>query len=404
VKDYRHISAVFLAVTLGLTSVCLTMSLLTPAQQAQARGGGGGGGRGGGGGGGERGAGFGGMNEGGWGSHAMGGYPGDRGAGFGGMNEGGWGSHAMGEERGGIGGGYIGDRGPEASAFQGGERNVSESSLRSAADHEYSGAGQRGLSTDGGFGRISSADTGSYGGHQNGATRPLASAAMADHGADVRSAWDNGNRPLFDRAWWGNHDGWWGYGGWGDGWWGGAGWGDLSGWWGMPYDTDPVEYDYGNNITYQGDQVYYGTQPTASVVEYYQQAQTLANSAPVIPTAVVNGLTQVTGDWKPLGVFSLTMPGDANSNTIFQLAVNKAGIVSGNYYNTLNNQSSPIRGKLDKKSMRVAFTVGKNKDVVYDTGLGNLLAPQSPILVHLNKSKTQQEVLVKLDKPKATGA
>lgn len=54
--------------------------------------------------------------------------------------------------------------------------------------------------------------------------------------------------------------------------------------------------------------------------------------------------------------------------------------------------------------MRVAFTVGKNKDVVYDTGLGNLLAPQSPILVHLNKSKTQQEVLVKLDKPKATGA
>jgi hypothetical protein len=220
----------------------------------------------------------------------------------------------------------------------------------------------------------------------------------------VRNAWNNHNYPLFDRGWWGRHNDWWGYGGWGDGWWGGVGWGDLYPYWDMPQGDAPVEYDYGNNITYQGDQVYYGSQPMATSVQYYTQAQTLANSAPVIPTTVVNGMTQFTGDWKPLGVFSLTQAGESNSNTIFQLAVNKAGVISGNYYNTLNNQSTPIKGKVDKKNMRVAFTVGKNKDVVYDTGLANLLEPQSPILVHLSKTKTQQEVLVKLDQPKQSGA
>ena len=39
-------------------------------------------------------------------------------------------------------------------------------------------------------------------------------------------------------------------------------------------------YDYGNNITYQGNQVYYGDQPVATADEYYQQASTLAADCP----------------------------------------------------------------------------------------------------------------------------
>ena len=41
----------------------------------------------------------------------------------------------------------------------------------------------------------------------------------------------------------------------------------------------PIVYDYGNNVTYQGDQVYYGDQPVATADQYYQQASDIAQSA-----------------------------------------------------------------------------------------------------------------------------
>jgi hypothetical protein len=384
-KNHSNLKAFFLAFTLGLVAVSWTDNDTALMQSAQARGGGGGGG----------------GHGGGFGGYRGGGYGGYRGGDFGGMRDDGF-------DR-----GYIGDRGDEG-ADRGyiGNRDddvmghgVNGDSMATRAYDARYAAHTEGLSTDGGFGRLSTEYAGTaLGRNYGGSTRPYTQANLLNHGENVRNAWNNHNYPLFDRGWWGRHNDWWGYGGWGDGWWGGVGWGDLYPYWDMPQGDAPVEYDYGNNITYQGDQVYYGSQPMATSVQYYTQAQTLANSAPVIPTTVVNGMTQFTGDWKPLGVFSLTQAGESNSNTIFQLAVNKAGVISGNYYNTLNNQSTPIKGKVDKKNMRVAFTVGKNKDVVYDTGLANLLEPQSPILVHLSKTKTQQEVLVKLDQPKQSGA
>ncbi|MBU6454753.1 MAG: hypothetical protein KGS72_23500 [Cyanobacteria bacterium REEB67] len=306
--------------------------------------------------------------------------------------------------RGDWGDGYRseGYRGDEGRANIDDTPHVSEEALRSGADQTYGSARSNGLSTDGGFGRLNANNytSAAQAGRDFSQTHPQAQAALVDHGADVRNNWAGRYGNDFGRDWWNRHNDWWGYDGWGYGWWGGVGWGGLAPYWGMSEAAAPVDYDYGNNITYQGDQVYYGSTPTASTVQYYQQAQTLANSAPAVPTIVVNGKTQVSGDWKPLGVFALSQSGDTSSNTIFQLAVNKAGVISGNYYNTLNNQSTPVHGKVDKKSMRAAFTVGKNKDVVYDTGLANLLEPQSTILVHLSKDKTQQEVLVRLDPPK----
>jgi hypothetical protein len=44
------------------------------------------------------------------------------------------------------------------------------------------------------------------------------------------------------------------------------------------------------------------------------------------------------------------------------------------------------------------------KDVVYDTGLANLMQSQAPILVHFNKAKTQQFSLVRMQQPAQTSA
>jgi hypothetical protein len=55
----------------------------------------------------------------------------------------------------------------------------------------------------------------------------------------------------------------------------------LATFWDYPANNAPVDYDYGNNITYQGDTVYYGSQPSATAADYYTQAQIIAQSAPI---------------------------------------------------------------------------------------------------------------------------
>ncbi len=283
---------------------------------------------------------------------------------------------------------------------------VSESDLRAGADHEYGtfaadkgiglnpGAYDRAagaLASDGGFGRVAMQATARNEGIPT--TSRLSGADLASRAQAVRDGYRNYN--AFDRNWWNTHPGAWYYPGWGDGWaWGGVGWDDLDDWWGV--SSAPVEYDYGNNITYQNNQVYYGSQPTASADTYYAQAQSLAETT----SAAAPTPTKATqGDWKPLGVYSLTQGSQSNTTVMFQLAVNKAGTIRGNYYNALTQETKPVHGAVDKKDMRASWVVGSNNTVVYDTGLANLLKAQSTCLVHLSKSQTQQWNLIKLNQP-----
>jgi hypothetical protein len=81
-----------------------------------------------------------------------------------------------------------------------------------------------------------------------------------------------------------------------------------------------------------------------------------------------------------------------------QLAVDKNGDVGGNFYDSLTGQVLPVKGKVDKKTQRVAWMIGSNTNVVYDTGLGNLLSSQAPLLVHMGKT-TDQWTMVRLQQP-----
>ena len=133
------------------------------------------------------------------------------------------------------------------------------------------------------------------------------------------------------------------------GWTGGQAWGTAT--WptagsslGLPAATQPFYYDYGNNVSYQGNQVYYGNQPVATADQYYQQASTLAQSQPAPdPTS---------GDWMPLGVFGLVRSSESDPHYLVQLAVNKAGAVTGNYHDVISDTSVPIRGAVNNKTQR----------------------------------------------------
>jgi hypothetical protein len=105
-------------------------------------------------------------------------------------------------------------------------------------------------------------------------------------------------------------------------------------------------------------------------------------------------------EWQPLGVFGLIQDGEQTAQRIFQLAVNKDGIVRGNYYAAVADNTIPVVGSVDKKSQRVAWSVGEKKDIVFETGLDSMTKDESTILIHYGKDSTQQMVLVRLPEPK----
>ncbi len=223
---------------------------------------------------------------------------------------------------------------------------------------------------------------------------------ISNRGVAVRNNF-NGYGNFYGRGWWGAHPGGWYYGGWGYGGLGfGLGMGMSTAWmvtdWAMLGGMLALDVGsgpgYGGNVTYNNNNVYYNGQPAGTATDYYNSAQKLATSC---------GDTdpKKKADWKPLGVFSLVQGSQTDSTTMFQLAINEKGDLAGNYYDMLADQDQQVHGKLDKKTQRVAWTVGSNKNVVYDSGMANLLKDDAPVLVHFGKDRTEQFILVRLKRP-----
>ncbi len=153
----------------------------------------------------------------------------------------------------------------------------------------------------------------------------------------------------------------------------------------------PVYYDYGTNITYENDNVYVDGQDAGTTQQYYQQASELAQTG-------ATSDAPADGDWLPLGVFALTKSGETSSIVTIQLAVNKQGVIRGNYTDTKTNKTMVIQGAVDKKTQMVSFMVGDNKSNLIETGLYNLTKDEAPALVHVGDGKTLQYLLVRLNK------
>jgi hypothetical protein len=168
-------------------------------------------------------------------------------------------------------------------------------------------------------------------------------------------------------------------------------WGTVGSW--NNYDNaPPVNYDYGGNVTYQGDNVYYGGQPVATQPEYYQQAQAIAATAATAQPAPDD-------KWLPLGVFGLVGPEEKTPASIYQLAQDKNGIVQGNCYVTSTGQTLAVKGAVDKKTQRVAWGVDGFKGFVIETGLYNLTQNEAPALAHFGPTSTEQVLLVRINRP-----
>jgi len=214
---------------------------------------------------------------------------------------------------------------------------------------------------------------------------------MAARAGDIRSGF--GYYGAFNGNWYTSHPGAW----FASGWAAGAAWatpnyGALCGYWGWPVADADSDYDYGTTVVYTGDNVYVNGQDQGSTTQYAQQATDIAaqGQAAAPPPS---------DEWKPMGVFALVQGSETTSNNVFQLAVDKNGVVRGNYYDGLMDANTEVYGSVDKKTRRACWTIGKKKDRVFEAGAYNLTQDQCPCLVHIGTTQTNQMLLVRMQQP-----
>jgi hypothetical protein len=203
---------------------------------------------------------------------------------------------------------------------------------------------------------------------------------------------------VFSASWWGRHTHlrnarWrfyhrpWRY------WWRPATWAAVSGWVAWSW-AQPVSYDYGGNVYYQDNSVYYGDTEVCTAGAYAEQAQTLAASAP-------EDVTSDAVEWLSLGVFALLKEDQEDPTMFLQLAVSKEGIIGGTYQNTVTDSALAVEGMVDKESQRAAWTIGDNRNTVLETAIVNLTKDETPVLIHFGTEQTQQWLLVRLEEPES---
>jgi hypothetical protein len=215
---------------------------------------------------------------------------------------------------------------------------------------------------------------------------------LINQGTVVRNNFNNYG--CFQGNWWGSYPGAWRAAGWATAGavWAASSWANCASYCGYP--EEPMYYDYGSNVVYEGESVYINGDSVGTQVQYMEQAVTIADTGRQAEATVEE-------EWLPLGVFAMVQGEQVNGNDLFQLAVNKAGIIRGNYYNALGDTTLPVYGSVDKTSQRVAWTIGDRKEPIYEAGFANLTKTETTMLVHFGKDRSQQWTLVRMEQPPA---
>jgi hypothetical protein len=226
----------------------------------------------------------------------------------------------------------------------------------------------------------------------------------ADRGEEiwdkVRDFYDD----LFDDAWWGRWswvpgwpgyypvDPWW--------WWASPEWSSVA-----PYESIPPEpeyVDYGMNVIYEDEVVYVDGQPIP-IEEYYKTKLEAAANVEQPPPPLPPSDPPQASEWMPLGVFALCSEASGDPAMFFQLSINRDGIISGAYKNTISDDNRSIAGRVDKASQGAVWRIGNKATTLFETSLGNLTQSVSPIAIHFDNKRSQVWLLVRLPAPAPAG-
>ena len=145
---------------------------------------------------------------------------------------------------------------------------------------------------------------------------------------------------------------------------------------------------------YYTDYVAVNGQDVGTPASFFEAARALASVDP-------SEIDPSDRDWQPLGTFSMAVRQDeVDPDRIVQLATNKKGLVSGTVFNRRSGNLYNVQGRVDPETQRVAFTIGSDRNTVFETGLYNLTQDQTPVLVHFSARQQDTYMFARLPEPK----
>jgi hypothetical protein len=277
-------------------------------------------------------------------------------------------------------------KGPQASGAEGAAAGAAAANRNSPQISGAAGAAAGAAAANRNSPQVSGAEGAAVGAAA--ANRNGADGGAAGYAA-VRNSFNHPN--IYGQKWYGDHPGVWAPSGWAAGAaWAPSAWGAVAAFSGYGSAT-PTSYNYGVNVNAQDGNVIVDGQNVGTTDEFSQQAADLAETgAAATPSD--------TDEWLPIGVFAMVRNENQHPQLILQLAINKQGILRGNYTDELTDHTLPIQGAVDKRTQRAAWTVGGNKQTVMEAGLSDLTDGEAPALIHKN-GKTDHWILVRLEQP-----
>ena len=105
----------------------------------------------------------------------------------------------------------------------------------------------------------------------------------------------------------------------------------------------------------------------------------------------------------PLGVFALVQEENGAPNLFLQLSVNRNGLISGGYENTISGDQKPITGQVDKTTQIAAWRIGDNRTTICTTTLANFTLDVSTVALHFPDNRVQTWLLVRMPEPPPAG-
>lgn len=211
--------------------------------------------------------------------------------------------------------------------------------------------------------------------------------------SNVRSQIGAMSQELFTPSWYSNHPNAWQWSHPHADAWAVASFGTAARWIGVA--AAPIGYGYTDGtVVYEETNVYTDNSYAVSTgtAEQADAAAALAATAETFENR--------RAEWLPLGVFALAGPDQSSATMVVQLQVSKEGILSGSYVDLISQQGTAVRGAIDKNSQHAAWTIGDNKDVVFETALANLTTDTAPVVVRFGEKSAQQWTLVRMEESK----
>ncbi|MEX2113336.1 MAG: hypothetical protein WD845_09135 [Pirellulales bacterium] len=219
----------------------------------------------------------------------------------------------------------------------------------------------------------------------------------------------HGDRP-FTHGWYGHHRGAWGWNngayGWGNPW-AFATLGTAGAWLGLSalnnagWENNETVYtaDNGNVAEEQNADDDATDADADSDGQYADDAEDSAADQPAVAPSLTEAAalarigadnTESGAQFLTLGVYTLAPAGQQDATAMVHLAVTKSGVLRGTFCDLKTDKDFNISGSVDKKTGRVAWTVGADGKEVFDTSIQDLTQQSGPLAIHDNDGHTSE--------------